>query len=437
MNILFAKSTFAGPISGADEIITTYAEELKKAGYRTSVLLVHSPAENDSQVARLEAAGVPVSVLASPSFSRSLALGRKLALRLMRTFYPASRLIREISRRLVFNLIQRYHADCCEFLVKQSPDVVHVMTPDPGAVMLIRAAHTVGIPVVYQEVGIPFHPPGFEEVYERLASVLGLCSEVATLSPRLAREVSLLFPHLKPPQVLPLISDDRSLELVRSESQANGICFGFAARLEHLKGPVLLVEAFDRAGRARPHISLKIAGDGSQRELLLAMIDRLNLKKKSQLVGTYRNAHERSLFMRSISVFVLPSLTEGTPNAIIEAMAHGKPIIATDVGGIADIVTEEIGVLVPPGDAKALADAMAQLAGNLELCRSMGIAARKKYEQLFTSPVVLPVLTEFYEKVIGNGHAKARRHATESRRLEHPWFLESQPECESSHPTAL
>lgn len=429
MNILFAKSTIAGPISGADEIITTYAVELKKAGFETSVLLVHSPADNDSQVARLNAAGVPVSILASPSFSRSLAVGRRITLRLMETFSPASRLIRTISRKLVFNLIQRYHDACCEYLLEHSPNVVHVMTPDPGAVMLIRAAHTVGIPVVYQEVGIPFHPPGFEEVYERLASVLNLCSEITTLSPRLAREVSMVLPHLKRPQVLPLISEDRSRDFVEVGSQSNGICFGFAARLEHLKGPVTLVEAFARACRARPHMSLKIAGDGSQRELLVAMIERLNLEENSQLVGVYTTARERSLFMQSISVFVLPSLTEGTPNAVIEAMAHGKPVIATDVGGVADIVTDEVGVLVPSGDTKALGDAMARLAGNPELCRAMGLAARKKYEQLFTSPAVLPVLIDFYEKVVSNGQAETHRQAKESRRLlEHPWFLASRPD---------
>lgn len=428
MNILFAKSMFAGPISGADEIISTYAVELKKAGHETSVLLVHWPAEDDAQIARLNAAEVPVSVLASPSFSRSLAAGRKIALRLMQTFSPASRLIRTISRKLVFNLIQRYHDDCCEYLLNHSPDIVHVMTPDPGAVMLIRAAHTVGIPVIYQEVGIPFHPPGFEEVYERLASVLSLCSEVATLSPRLAQEVSMVLPHLKRPRVLPLISEERARDSVELESQSNGICFGFAARLEHLKGPVPLVEAFARASHAQPQISLKIAGDGSQRELLVAMIKRLNLEKKSQLVGVYTTAHARSLFMQSISVFVLPSLTEGTPNAIIEAMAHGKPVIATDVGGVADIVTDEIGVLVPSGDTKALGDAMARLACNPELRRAMGLAARKKYEQLFTSPAVLPVLTDFYEKAISNGHAETRRQAKESRHLEHPWVLASQPD---------
>lgn len=61
------------------------------------------------------------------------------------------------------------------------------MTPDPGAVMLIRAAHTVGVPVIYQEAGIPFDPPGFEEVYERFATVLPLCKAVAVLSPTLSQ----------------------------------------------------------------------------------------------------------------------------------------------------------------------------------------------------------------------------------------------------------
>src|SRR6185295_16651040 len=104
-------------------------------------------------------------------------------------------------------------------------------------------------------------------------------------------------------------------------------------------------------------------------------------------------------------VFVLPTLTEGTPNVIIEAMAHAKPIIATDVGGIPDLVTEEIGILVPPDDIPALAAAMNRLASDPELRRRMGVAARRKYEQLFTPEAVLPVLHDFYERVVNNHHA--------------------------------
>src|SRR6267378_1173242 len=156
MKILFCKNTLSGPVSGADEIIATYAIELKKAGHSTSLLLVQPPLAEDPLAARLHISGVPVASLASTSFSTSLATGRKIAIRLMNTFSPVGCLIRSYSRRIVFYLLQRYHHECCEFLIRHKPDVIHVVTPDPGAVMLIRAAHAVGIPVVYQEVGMPF-----------------------------------------------------------------------------------------------------------------------------------------------------------------------------------------------------------------------------------------------------------------------------------------
>ncbi len=349
MKILYCKNSFAGPISGADEIVVNYAIELKAAGYSTAVLLVHPAASGDGMVARLRAAGVPVSALASTTFSTSLAAGRKLAIRAMRIFKPGSLLIRTNSRKLVFNLLERYHDACCEYLTRNRPDVVHVLTPDPGAVMLIRAAHTVGVPVVYQEVGIPFDPPGFEEVYERFVTVLPLCAEVAVLSPRLAREMSRAVPQVRTPHVLPLISEDVTNGATAPRPASGPIRFGFAARLEHLKGPLQLVEGFRLTHRAQPAVELTIAGEGSQRGDILLTLRRHGLEQWCRLVGTYTNPAERSRFMQGIDVFVLPSLTEGTPNAIIEAMAHARPVVAAEVGGIPDLVTAEVGHTVPAG----------------------------------------------------------------------------------------
>ena len=403
MKILFCKNSFAGPISGADEIAVTYAVELKAAGHSTEMLLVHPPASSDPLTARLRAGEVPLSTLASPAFSASLAAGRNLAIRAMRAWSPTSKLILTSSRKLVFDLMQRYHDSCCEYLRRNRPDVLHVLTPDPGAVMLIRAAHTTGVPVIYQEVGIPFHPPGFEEVYERFVSVLPLCTRVAALSPLLKQEIGRALPQLAPACVLPLISQDGTNGATAPSPESPSVRFGFAARLEHLKGPLRLIEAFGIAHRERSSIELKIAGAGSQRQEIVHTLRRLGLERKCDLAGVYTTLKERSQFMRSIDAFVLPSLTEGTPNAIIEAMAHAKPIIATAVGGIPDVVSEEVGILVPPNDVKALAAAMSRLAGDAELRKTMGLAARKKYEQLFTPRVVLPLLTNFYERVL-NGH---------------------------------
>jgi len=414
MKIVFCKTGFAGPISGADEIAVMYALELKRAGHSTALLLVHPPAQDDSLAVRLREANVPITALASPAFSASLATARKFAIRAMRAFKPAGKLILQRSRNVVFDLLQRYEDACCEYLMRERPDVVHVLTPDPGAMMLIRAAHKTGVPVIYQEVGLPFHPPGFEQVYERFTSVLPLCAKVAVLSPRLAHETSAALPQIDFPTVVPLISQEVSNGVRPNRAVRQAVRFGFAARLEYLKGPLQLVEAFRLLHSTEPNIELKIAGEGSQRQEIADALRRYEIESKYAFAGVYQSVAERNRFMQEIDVFVLPSLTEGTPNAIVEAMAHHKPIVATRVGGIPDLVTEEVGILVPPNDSEALRAALAKLAANVETRQTMGEAARRRYEELFTPRAVIPLLIDFYEGITGrNGHA--------GNTTVHPW----------------
>lgn len=422
MNILLCKNSFTGLISGADEIMVNYAVELKAAGHNVSVLLVQPPLDNHPLYLRLNAAGVSLTALATPKFTASFASARRLAIALMQIFSPVKNLIRSNSRKIVFNLLQRYNDAFCGYLKKTKPDIVHVITPDPGAVMLIRAAHSLGIPVIYQEVGIPFHPPGFEEVYERFVEVLPLCSEVAVLSPLLAKQMSQILPGIGEPKVLPLISPPVEQKALSHRPNTGKVTFGFAARLEHLKGPVQLVEGFKKAQKNSPvEIELKIAGDGSLRQLLDRILRESGLEKNCQFVGTYYTLEERSRFMSGIDIFVLPSLTEGTPNAIIEAMAHGKPIIATNVGGIPDLVAEAVGCLVEVDDVKALGAAMRRLAGDAELRKTMGIASKKRYEQLFTAAAVLPLLTGIYEQTINRHFSGEKAERFSDKAISHPW----------------
>ena len=398
MKILFCKTGFAGPISGADEIAVMYALELQRAGHSTALLLVHPPAADDILAVRLREENVPLTALASPTFSTSMATARKVAIRVMRAFKPASQLILK-SRELMFDVMERYHEACCAYLLRERPDVVHVLTPDQGAMMFIRAAHRVGVPVIYQEVGLPFHPPGFERVYERFTSVLPLCARVAVLSPLLAHETKRALPQVEFPIVLPLISHEVRNGGEPSRSPQQPVRFGFAARLEYLKGPLQLVEAFRLLHAREPNIELRIAGDGSQRQEIVDSLRRAGLENKCRLFGIYNSVAERSQFMEDIDVFVLPSLTEGTPNAIIEAMAHHKPIVATPVGGIPDLVNSEVGVLVPPSDAQSLTEALAKLTVDEKLRQAMGLAARKRYEELFTPGAVVPLLLDFYKQL--------------------------------------
>lgn len=110
--------------------------------------------------------------------------------------------------------------------------------------------------------------------------------------------------------------------------------------------------------------------------------------------------------MRGLDLFALPSLTEGTPNSLVEAMSHGLPVVASAVGGVPDLVTPEVGALVQPGDAASLADKLVTLAADAGLRARMGRAAEWRYAELFLPDVVLPMLLETYERAASK---KARR----------------------------
>jgi glycosyltransferase involved in cell wall biosynthesis len=146
----------------------------------------------------------------------------------------------------------------------------------------------------------------------------------------------------------------------------------------------------------------------------------LGVAHRCHFPGVYQSPGEKSAFMRSIDVFVLPSHTEGTPNCIIEAMAHGLPVIASAVGGIPDVVTPETGILVPEGDGAALADAMSRLAADRALRERMGAAGRERYERLFSPGAVLPVMLETYRRVARAGEAAAAL-SSNGGGATHPW----------------
>jgi glycosyltransferase involved in cell wall biosynthesis len=152
----------------------------------------------------------------------------------------------------------------------------------------------------------------------------------------------------------------------------------YAGRLSPEKGIRDLVEA-------AVGLNLVVAGDGPLRELVP---DALGLVPHDELERLYARA----------AIVVLPSYREGLPLAVIEAMAHGRPVVATAVGGIPDLVVDgETGLLVPPGDPKALRAALDRLLGDAELRRRMGQAGRKRIIELCSIETVAEATLAAYE----------------------------------------
>lgn len=435
MKILLCKSHFAGPVSGSDETLVAYATHLHQEGHRLTVVLLYAPADSDQYYARLKQAGVEVITIVSSPLAHNILRGaRAIALWFSRSFrLPARplRLSRKLWQRLSHAVSLIYQKHCRSYFLRSSADLIHVMTPDPGAAVMIRAGVAAGIPVLYQELGTPHHLPELETPYKRFSSVLPLCSEVAALSPRLARQWEERFTYPNSISVLPLLVEDKHLPRA-SQPSSSGTIFGFAARLEKGKGPMLLVEAFAQVKLKLSNTSLRIAGAGPQEQAINARVRELGMFDSCMLLGAYTAPKDKSAFMQGLDVFMLPTLSEGTPNSIIEAMAHGLPVIASAVGGIPDLITRDSGILVPPGDAEALARAMLQLASNRELRVRMGQVARARYEKLFSPQVVLPMLVDTYRRTASRNNDP--KHAPVGERLSHPWTGIVSPLRETNRP---
>jgi L-malate glycosyltransferase len=175
---------------------------------------------------------------------------------------------------------------------------------------------------------------------------------------------------------------DRATARARLGIEGDGPVVGTVGRLEERKGHAFLLEALRLVGEREKGVRGLVVGAGKEAARLAALRDRLALGDRVRLVGYWPDLDEA---LAAIDVFVLPSLMEGHPLAVLEAMAAGKPIVATAVGGLAEAIEEgRSGLLVPPGDADALADAVVSLLRDPERAARLGREARRTLEERFS-----------------------------------------------------
>ena len=148
------------------------------------------------------------------------------------------------------------------------------------------------------------------------------------------------------------------------------------ATLKPQKGHRYLIEAAQALVSEFPDLHFAFVGDGELREELLARVRALGLAERVHFLGSRGDVSE---LLAASDLFVLPSLWEGLPMALIESMASGLPVVATDVSGTEEVVTSgETGLLVPPGDAVALAGAIARLLTRPDEAQALANAARAR-----------------------------------------------------------
>jgi glycosyltransferase involved in cell wall biosynthesis len=161
----------------------------------------------------------------------------------------------------------------------------------------------------------------------------------------------------------------------------DALVVGSVGWLTDIKGHEYLIEAIAKLKQAYPSLHLVIIGSGDRHEALLEQAESSGLRDAVHLLG---HRDDIEVCLAGMDLFVLPSLNEGMGRALIEAMAAGLPVIASRVGGIPAVIShEQTGLLVPPGDAASLAEALRRLLDRPEWATQLGIAASRSVDSRY------------------------------------------------------
>jgi glycosyltransferase involved in cell wall biosynthesis len=181
--------------------------------------------------------------------------------------------------------------------------------------------------------------------------------------------------------------------------RTDDVVIGAVGRLEPQKRFDLLLEAFARLYDARPSLRLVVAGDGSLRTALVGKAEHLGLSSVCRFLGHREDVRD---LHHAFDFFVQSSEYEGTPNAVLEAMALETPVVATAAGGTAEVLRDDVdGIVVPVGDAAALHHAIERALGDPAATLRRVHAARQRVETDLSFEVRTRRLESIYDELAG------------------------------------
>jgi glycosyltransferase involved in cell wall biosynthesis len=185
-------------------------------------------------------------------------------------------------------------------------------------------------------------------------------------------------------------------------------CIGAVANLRQVKGLDVLIDAAARLQDDFPDLTFRVAGEGDERPNLQRQIREAGLEGRFHLAGSQRDI---PAFLAGLDVAVLPSRAEGMPNAVLEYMAAARPLVATKVGAVREMIHDgKHGLLVSPDDPAALAAAIARLVTQPLLARRLGEAARERACAQYSRAAMVRRFEAFYTHLVSpaeGAHARA------------------------------
>jgi len=357
-------------IGGLERVIIDLLKGTDRGRYRPIVCCIHSRGALADEAEEL---GVPVILLndAQANKNRGKSL-RKTA--------------------IVFKLTQ--------LMNKEKISIVHTHNPLPHLYGSL-AARFAGVPVVVHTKHGRNYPANKKRVLlNRLLSCL--TDEIVAVS-RDAYDVSVNIENIGKRKVSTIINGidvTKYAQVHKGQNNSDGVIIGHVARLSPEKDQLTLLKSFAIVAKRLENATLVIAGDGQMRQQLQTEAIQLGVADKISFLGFRNDIPE---LLQTFGLFVLSSIKEGTSLTILEAMAAGLPVVATNVGGNPEVVEHgHTGYIVPPKHPEKLADAIIEILSDKKKAKTMGANGRIIAQRNYSLERMCRAYEEIYWRLLGN-----------------------------------
>ena len=289
-------------------------------------------------------------------------------------------------------------------LQEQQPLILHTWmfhANIPGRVL----GRIAGIPVIISSIRTMGQEGIFRHRSDRFTAALS--DRIVCVSENVAKYAEQTI-HLPPEKlvVVPNGVDPNDYRSLPSKAEArnlsqlpdSALIIGAIGRMHRVKGLSILLRAFAQLAELHRTVHLLFVGEGPDRQLLIDQAQDFGLNSKVTFLAFQKDIPK---LLPALDLFVSASLHEGMPNAILEAMAAGLPVVATDVGGTPEVVQDgQTGFLVPPGEYEALAISICKLLEDPDLRCRMGKEGKERVAKNFSIEQMTQQFEQLYEQLL-------------------------------------
>jgi glycosyltransferase involved in cell wall biosynthesis len=304
------------------------------------------------------------------------------------------------------NLVKEfpYFISLVKVIEEIQPDIMHINNlPFLTTLQSTRLAKKMGIPSIVHVHGVMAKSNKLIDLAQSLyirtlgQQIFNDATLVICLTRSDAYEIQR---YMCPAEKIRIVPNGVDVETFKPYSSVMDNLLFWGGRFVFQKGLIYLIHAFANVVNSNPDIKLRMTGDGPLLSKIYAMVKSYGLENNVEFKGRVPR-DELSKLIGESSIYLLPSLKEGMPYALLEAMACGKPVIGSDIPGINDVITHgKNGILVPPRNPEALANAILTILDDKGLRIKLGQNARQLMVEKYSWDTISEKIEKIYHEAI-------------------------------------